>query len=176
MPPNTLPPSAFTEPTSGSSTEEPLAPLAVRLRIEPLNTGHRVAWDTLWRAYLDFYESTLPAAQFDLTWSRLLDPQEPVHGWLAALDGQPVGLAHGIVHRSCWTPDNYLYLQDLYVAPQTRGQGVGAALIQHLMDRCPELNCNRVHWLTQADNTAARALYDRVAHATGFVQYKKTAG
>ncbi|WP_244475312.1 MULTISPECIES: GNAT family N-acetyltransferase [unclassified Rhizobium] len=128
----------------------------------------------MWRAYLAFYETELPAAQYDLTWERLLDSAEPMHG-LGAFSGEGrlIGLAHIIFHRSCWLPDWTCYLQDLFVDPARRGSGTGAALIEATADLAREKQAGRLYWLTQDTNAPARRLYDRIAAASGFVQYRK---
>ena len=43
--------------------------------------------------------------------------------------GQLVGIVHYLYHRSCWTVGDYCYLQDLFVAPDMRGGGIGRKLI-----------------------------------------------
>ena len=97
--------------------------------IEPTD---RPAWTQLWKAYLAFYETTLPDEVYASTWSRLLDPSEPTWGALALRDGEPVGLVHWIYHRTNWTIADTCYLQDLFVAPEGRGRGIGSALIDHV--------------------------------------------
>ena len=52
------------------------------------------------------------------------------HGLLALRDDAPVGLAHYIFHRHGWHVADVCYLQDLFVAPEARGDGVGRALIE----------------------------------------------
>jgi GNAT superfamily N-acetyltransferase len=131
------------------------------------------AWVPLWRGYLAFYQTELPESVYTTTWQRLMDPAEPMHAALAEVDGQAVGLVHFIEHRSCWSPLNSLYLQDLYAAPELRGLGVGRALIEHVYARAPELGCGKVHWLTHETNLPAMQLYDRIAEKPGFVQYRK---
>ena len=54
-----------------------------------------------------------------------------------------------------------------------RGGGVGRALIEQVYAAAQAAGANRVHWLTQADNTQARMLYDRIANHSGFVQYRQ---
>ena len=62
--------------------------------IRPLEASDREAWNTLWTGYLTFYKTTLPPEQFDLTWSRLHDPAEPMYV-LGAFDGeQMLGIVH----------------------------------------------------------------------------------
>ncbi|MEP7314090.1 MAG: GNAT family N-acetyltransferase [Pseudomonadota bacterium] len=130
-------------------------------------------WYPLWREYQRFYEADLPSTTSALTWQRLLDPAEPMQG-LFALDGERcVGFVHCIEHRSCWTPGNYLYLQDLYVAEDCRGRGAGRLLIEKVYEIAKVRGCSRVHWLTQETNTQARVLYDKVAERSGFIQYRR---
>ena len=43
--------------------------------VRPLTASDRAAWDRLWKGYLDFYETTLPKSQYDLTFGRYLDEQ-----------------------------------------------------------------------------------------------------
>ena len=67
---------------------------------------------------------------YTTTWKRLFaEGQFEPKGFLAPLDGKPVGLVHYLYHRSCWSVVNNRYLQDLFADPDLRGKGVGAALI-----------------------------------------------
>ena len=108
-----------------------------------------------------------------MTWQRLMNDAEPMWCAVAELDDKPVGIVHYLSHRSTWTSGNYCYLQDLFVDPNLRAQGIGRALIQHVYDRAAEMGCSRVWWLTHETNTDAMKLYDKVADRSGFVQYRK---
>ena len=68
--------------------------------------------------------------------------------------------------RSC-------YLQDLFVAEGVRNLGLGRALILAVEERARAAGASRVYWLTHETNTDARALYDRLAERSGFIQYLK---
>ena len=46
--------------------------------VRPLTAADRPRWEPLWAAYLRFYEATIPAATTELTWTRFLDPNEPM--------------------------------------------------------------------------------------------------
>ena len=131
------------------------------------------AWLPLWRGYQAFYKTDIPHATTLATWRRLLTPDEPMHVALAEHDGTVAGLVHYIEHRSCWTTGDYMYLQDLFVAPGTRGLGLGRALIEHVYAEAAARGCSRVWWLTHESNIDAMVLYDRVADRSGFVQYRK---
>lgn len=141
--------------------------------VRPLEPGDHSAWDPLWLGYLAFYKTVIADEIRAVTWSRLLDPAEPMKGALAFRDGVAVGLVHHIRHRSCWTVGDYIYLQDLFVDPHLRGGGVGRALIEHVYAIGRATGCSRVHWLTHETNQDAMKLYDRIADRSGFVQYRK---
>jgi GNAT superfamily N-acetyltransferase len=139
-----------------------------------LSAADREAWEPLWRDYLTFYNTVLPPETYDLTFARLTGGSEPMGGFLATSEeGEPVGLVHWISHRSCWTANDYCYLQDLFVALKARGTSAGRTLIEAVYAKAQDLGLARVHWLTHETNTTAMQLYDRVADRSGFVQYRK---
>lgn len=141
--------------------------------IRPLEASDRAAWELLFRAYITFYETSLPEEQYGLSFGRLLDPTEPMHCFVAIEDGQMVGLVHAIFHRSTWLPEVTCYLQDLYVDASQRGKGTGEALIDAVADLARANKAGRLYWLTHESNATARKLYDRVATNAGFIQYRK---
>jgi ribosomal protein S18 acetylase RimI-like enzyme len=146
---------------------------APEILIVPLRPEDHAAWLPLWRGYQAFYKVDIPAEVSAVTWTRLLDPVEPVAGALAWRGEDAVGLVHHIRHRSCWTVGDYCYLQDLFVASECRGLGAGRRLIEHVYAVAGREGCSRVYWLTHETNAAAMQLYDRVADRSGFVQYRK---
>jgi GNAT superfamily N-acetyltransferase len=143
------------------------------IRIRPLVGQDRPHWNELWKGYLDFYQTSLPQAQYDLTFKRYLDPTEPMFAYLAEHNGKARGLVHIILHRSGWLEGPTCYLQDLFVQPIERGTGMGRALIEHVYDVVKAAGGKRVHWLTHESNATARKLYDRLAKNEGFIQYVK---
>ena len=143
------------------------------LVIRPLRPDERGAWEPLWQAYLTFYESSVSPETTDILWTRLHDNAEPMYVFGAFLDERLVGIVQYLFHRSCWTIGDYCYLQDLYVSEAARGGGVGRALIVAVEQAAREKGASRVHWLTKEDNHTARALYDKLADRSGFIQYRK---
>ncbi len=135
-----------------------------------------LAWLDLWRGYQSFYKVNIDAATTAVTWQRLLDDAEPMWCAVAQVDGKPVGLVHYLTHRSTWTVGDYCYLQDLFVEPGRRAQGIGRLLILHVYERAGAMGCSRVWWLTQETNSDAMKLYDQVADRSGFVQYRRMLG
>jgi GNAT superfamily N-acetyltransferase len=147
-----------------------------RVVIRPLHTDDEGEWRRLWTAYLAFYETVLPEEIFVTTFARLTGETAggEFRGLIATLDGKPVGLAHYLFHRSCWTVGNVCYLQDLYADPEVRGSGIGRALIEGVYAKAKEAGSPEVYWMTQEFNATARQLYDRIADKTPFIIYQKS--
>jgi GNAT superfamily N-acetyltransferase len=144
-------------------------------RISPLSPADRDDWGTLWRAYLAFYDTERPETVFDTTFARYTDPGRPdMLGWIARAGRQAVGLAHVIVHSHGWQVAPVTYLQDLFVAPSLRGQGLGRKLIETVYADADAAGRPNVYWLTQTGNAAARQLYDRIGVASDFMKYTRT--
>jgi GNAT superfamily N-acetyltransferase len=145
------------------------------ISIRPIVVGDRPAWQPLWDGYNAFYgregATALPPAITEVTWQRFFDPAEPVFALVAERGGQLVGLTHYLFHRSTTRLEPVCYLQDLFTAPEARGNGVGRALIEGVYARAAAAGSRRVYWQTQAGNTAGRQLYDRVARHLGFIVY-----
>lgn len=147
--------------------------MAAGVVIRALRLDERADWEPLWKGYLDFYKTSVPQEVYDATWARLHDPSEPMKLLGAYVDGRLLGIVHFIYHRSCWTVGNYCYLQDLFVAGDARGKGLGRALIEAVYEAARAAGASRVHWLTHETNATARALYDTLADRPGFIQYRK---
>ncbi|MCV2868620.1 GNAT family N-acetyltransferase [Defluviimonas sp. WL0002] len=145
-------------------------PLIIRA-IEPSDEPD---WRRLWQAYLAFYETELPEKVFQTTFARLTSgaPGEYL-GLLAVQAGKPVGLAHFLFHRTCWSVADTCYLQDLFADPEVRGTGVGRALIEAVYAAADRHGASSVYWMTQEYNQTARRLYDRIGVKTPFIEYNR---
>lgn len=143
--------------------------------IRELRREDRPGWENLWGGYLDFYQAPMESVVIEVTWSRLLDPAEPMAAMVAEDDQSKelIGLVHCIFHRGTWAISDLCYLEDLFVASNARKRGVGRALIEAVYKLADERQCDRVYWLTQETNTTARALYDKIACNAGFIQYRR---
>ena len=85
---------------------------------------------------------------------------------IAEQDRAPVGFALFFHNFSTWTGKRGLYLEDLYVTPEARGQGVGGALLAHLAGVALDRGCARFEWSVLDWNADAIAFY-RKAGAVG---------
>lgn len=142
--------------------------------IRPLRPDDHDQWRQLWTGYLQFYQASVPDEVYASTFARLLGADSRDFSALVAdKDGQLLGLAHYLFHRHCWKIEDVCYLQDLYVAPEARGTGLGRALIEAVYAAADVAGAPAVYWLTQDFNLEARQLYDRVAKVTPFIRYNR---
>lgn len=147
--------------------------MAQRYPVTALDPADRERWNALWRGYLTFYETALPAATYDATWARIMDPAGSIRALgVRAPDGPLVGITHYLFHPHAWSPDDACYLQDLFVDADYRGRGYAHALIDGVARVARERRCCRLYWTTQEHNATARRLYDRVAAFRGFIRYE----
>jgi GNAT superfamily N-acetyltransferase len=145
------------------------------LRVRPLEARDRAAWRQLFKGYIDFYRATVAEDVIELSWQRLIAGEPGFHVALVAVDAAdvPLGLAHALFHRSTWSATWYCYLEDLFVDPARRKAGAGRALIEAVYREADARQCTRTYWVTQEFNATARALYDRLATKSPFVQYRR---
>jgi GNAT superfamily N-acetyltransferase len=144
------------------------------LTIRALQRRDRAEWAGLWRDYLAFYQTSAPPEVYAATFARLLgdDPRD-FNALVAQQDGRLVGLTHYLFHRHAWKIADVCYLQDLYARPETRGTGIGRALIEAVYAAADAHGAASVYWLTQDFNTPARRLYDRIGVKTPFIRYNR---
>jgi GNAT superfamily N-acetyltransferase len=142
------------------------------LAVRPLAPTDHDAWLPLWQGYQRFYRTEIAPEVTANTWSRLLDPAEPMYALGAEHGGRLIGITHYLFHRTTWSVGDNCYLQDLFVEETARGLGAGRALIEAVSSAAEAAGAARVYWLTAEDNPV-RALYDKVARYSGFIQYRR---
>jgi GNAT superfamily N-acetyltransferase len=126
-------------------------------------------------AYCDFYGVT-PSPDALLALSRtLLD--EPEHHGLQLIarrgeGGGAVGFATLYWTWSTLRAARIAVMNDLYVAPEARGEGAGEALIDACRERCRERGIGHLEWRTAPSNGRAQRLYDRIgAQRSDWIDY-----
>jgi GNAT superfamily N-acetyltransferase len=135
------------------------------------------AWKPLWDGYNAFYgragDNSLADAITRATWARFLDAAEPMHALVAERSGRMLGLAHYLFHRSTTNTSDSCYMQDLFTTEESRGTGIGRALIEAVSRQARQAGAARVYWQTHETNALAMQLYDKVAEKSGFIVYRK---
>ena len=77
----------------------------------------------------------------------------------------PDGFAELRFRPSLYTGALDAYLEELYVVPERRGQGLGRALLEAAMEHARERGAARIDLNTSEDDVAARALYESAGFA-----------
>jgi GNAT superfamily N-acetyltransferase len=81
--------------------------------------------------------------------------------FLLAGDG-PDGIAQMRFLSSIWSGELDVYLEELYVVPALRGQGIGRVLLESAMQTARAAGATHMDLNTGETDTAARALYESV--------------
>ena len=138
-----------------------------------IRKSDREAWGPLWAGYLVFYKETLESSQTELTWSRFFDDAFNLHGFVVEVDGKVVGFAHCSFTNSTWLEKPDLYLEDLFVSPDFRRQGLGEFLIRNCADFAKDAGSRRLYWQTQRSNESAQKLYSKIATLSEYIIFEK---
>ena len=81
---------------------------------------------------------------------------------VAESDGAVVGIAIWFLNYSTWLGQPGIYLEDLYVKPQYRGQGLGLALMKELAQICVTRGYQRFQWWVLDWNTPSIDFYTSI--------------
>ncbi len=90
----------------------------------------------------------------------LFGPQPAAHVVIAEVDRQPAGFALYFFNFSTFLARPGLYLEDLFVKPEFRGQGTGKALLLHLAKLANARGCGRMEWTVLDWNEDAIKFYE----------------
>ncbi len=80
--------------------------------------------------------------------------------WLAVLDGHAVGYLILLHTYSTFLARPTLYMEDVFVLPEYRKQGIGRALFEHAVRLAGERGCGRMEWCCLDWNVAAQRFYE----------------
>lgn len=75
--------------------------------------------------------------------------------------GQIIGMVNLLYTISTALGSRVAILEDMVVAPQNRGLGVGSALLKYAIDFAKQKGCKRITLLTDNDNEAAHGFYQQ---------------
>lgn len=89
----------------------------------------------------------------------LFGPAPKVFAHVAEQDGEVVGFAVWFLNFSTWLGRHGIYLEDLYVKPEARGDGHGRALLTELARIAVERGYGRLEWWVLDWNESAQGFY-----------------
>jgi GNAT superfamily N-acetyltransferase len=81
---------------------------------------------------------------------------------IATWNGAPAGFALFFHNYSTFLAKPGIYLEDLFVDPELRGNGIGKALLMHLAKVAVERDCGRLEWSVLDWNEPAIGFYRRL--------------
>ncbi|ODV67867.1 N-acetyltransferase HPA3 [Hyphopichia burtonii NRRL Y-1933] len=152
----------------------------MNVTIRPIKPEDKSVWIDMWTGkdgYIEFYRSShlITDEITQTTFKRFFDQDEPVYSIVAVNNetNEIIGFANYLTHRNTWTIEDALYLNDLFVKPTTRLNGVGRKLIEYIYNEADRLNCKKCYWSTQFENHRAQLLYTKIGVKSGFLLYKR---
>lgn len=78
---------------------------------------------------------------------------------IAEIDGQAVGFAIFFHNYSTFLTKPGIYLEDIFVSPEYRRQGIGKALLTKVAQIAVERDCGRLEWSVLDWNVSAQEFY-----------------
>ncbi len=89
----------------------------------------------------------------------LFGPRPFAEALIGEVEGEAVGFALFFHNYSTFRGRPGLYLEDLFVRPDSRGRGIGRAFLEHLARLALERGCGRLEWAVLDWNAPAILFY-----------------
>ncbi len=140
--------------------------------IRDVETQDHAQWRELWLSCIAFHGFALNLADIQGLWERIVDPAQPSQCLLAfTKSGEFAGMANYITHQGTRDLRLECCMRDLFIGEGYRGQGIGGAMIGHLVAMAAERDWSRIYWTTTPENSAAQRLYEHFVPNDGILRY-----
>tara|TARA_B100001093_G_scaffold397814_1_gene385119 strand:- start:516 stop:947 length:432 start_codon:yes stop_codon:yes gene_type:complete len=140
--------------------------------IREIRLDDKEEWKILYKGYADFYKVEMSDKILNTVWEWIHDNNHDVSGLVYEKDNKIIGIAH---YRRMPSPlrGKYIgFLDDLFVDPKHRKNGVGEKIIKKLKVISKRNDWNLVRWITRDDNTKAKSLYQKLSKKTNWEVYE----
>ena len=140
--------------------------------IREIRLDDKNQWEVLYKGYADFYKVEMSDKILNTVWEWIHDNNHDVSGLVYEKDNKIIGIAH---YRRMPSPlrGKYIgFLDDLFVDPKHRKNGVGEKIIKELKVISKRNDWNLVRWITREDNTKAKSLYEKISKKTNWEVYE----
>jgi len=145
------------------------------ITVGPISVGDRDQWEALYHGYAEFYRVPMNDQILDTVWDWIHDAANPFFGLIAKDDaGKALGLMHCRQMPSPLRGALVGFLDDLFVIPDVRGQGVVEQLYAALNALGKQQGWPFIRWITADNNYRGRAVYDKLSEKTHWVTYQMT--
>ncbi len=147
--------------------------MSAKAHVEPIAEGQLATLLPMIAAYQDFYGvGGIDVERNRAFFRRFLAPSEDGMLLGAWRDGELLGYACLYWHFTSLVPAETVLMNDLFVAPEHRGAGVGRALIEATAAVARERGAHSVEWATEPGNATAQSLYDSTgAERSEWIEY-----
>ena len=130
-------------------------------------------WRLLYQGYVDFYQVSMNDNIMNTLWSWIHDANNPFYCIVAKdQSGDLLGFMHFRAMPSPLRGAMIGFLDDLFIAPEARGEGVVSALYDELKNQGKANGWPLIRWITAENNYRARAVYDGLSNKTHWVTYQ----
>jgi GNAT superfamily N-acetyltransferase len=134
--------------------------------ITPLSEREFFAWYSLFAEYAAGAGVEVTDEQVMRVYTALQAPG--AHAAVAHDEaGSVIGFVHAVPFERLLQSDGGLQIEDLFVAPPQRNQGVGSALVEHVRSTAEGRQHALLRWTARVDDPAAKALQEKFADAAG---------
>jgi hypothetical protein len=141
--------------------------------VKALHPDDRTQWESLYRAYAEFYKMPMTEEILDTVWRWIFDTKNPFFAMIATNEeGETVGLMHFREMPSPLRGALVGFLDDLFVVPEIRGSGCVQAMYKALNSFGKDRGWPFTRWITADNNYRGRASYDKVATRTHWITYQ----
>ncbi|MEI5637894.1 MULTISPECIES: GNAT family N-acetyltransferase [unclassified Pseudoalteromonas] len=93
---------------------------------------------------------------------KLFGEQARAHSVICEQDSEAIGFAVYFFNYSTWLGKHGLYLEDLYVSQDKRGNGAGKGIMKYLANLALEKDCGRFEWVVLDWNKPSIDFYDSI--------------
>ena len=142
--------------------------------IREIRLDDKEEWVLLYKGYADFYKVEMNDKILKTVWEWIHDNNNDVSCLVYEKNNKIIGIAH---YRRMPSPlrGKYIgFLDDLFVDPNHRRNGVGEKIIKELKAISKRNNWDLVRWITRDDNTTAKSLYEKLSKKTNWEVYELT--
>jgi ribosomal protein S18 acetylase RimI-like enzyme len=127
----------------------------------------RAAWERVFLAYATFGKTEQTPQMRVRVWGWIMTPTAQTRCIVAEAEaGELVGFTHFRSYERPLPATIGAYIDDMFVDPSLRGQGVVDLMIRAVGDFAESQGWDVVRWMTREKNYRARAVYDRHADKT----------
>jgi ribosomal protein S18 acetylase RimI-like enzyme len=145
----------------------------MKIVVSELSLQDRVEWEVLYYGYAEFYKVPMNQEILDAVWSWIFDKNNAFYALVAKDDtGRYLGLMHYRAMPSPLRGKLVGFLDDLFIKPEFRGNGIVDALYEALNRSAVDKGWPFMRWITAENNYRGRGVYDKLSDKTQWVTYQ----